>query len=204
VGIGGGAGAGTGGAAAAGLGGAAGGAGGGWLPLGGSLAIKLAAGCLLFAGLGGGCAALVVGVHHSAHTTSHHQTAPRADAALSAGAALPAGAAFGLGGAPGITAFSGESRLTANGAKHTAHARRDAASSRAQRPIDATAATRGSASAQAQRELGFERLPALAATPNGARLARVARTIPSPSPPSAAAQVRSGTPRGALGEFEVQ
>lgn len=62
------------GAGVAGVGGAAGGgAAGGWLPLGGSLSVKLATGCLLLAGVGGGCVALVTGPGHAKRAAhSHH------------------------------------------------------------------------------------------------------------------------------------
>jgi RNA polymerase sigma factor (sigma-70 family) len=58
---------------AASLGGAAGGgAAGGWLPVGGSFAVKLATGCLIFAGVGGGCVALIAGTHHAKHAVHSH------------------------------------------------------------------------------------------------------------------------------------
>jgi RNA polymerase sigma factor (sigma-70 family) len=70
--LGGGAGAGAGG----GIGGAAGGGvAGGWLPLGGSLSVKLATGCLIAAGLGGGCVALIKGPGHVRHALHRHDLA---------------------------------------------------------------------------------------------------------------------------------
>ena len=60
----------------AGVGGAAGGgAAGGWLPLGGSLSLKLATGCLLAAGVGGGCVALITGPGHARHAVHSHDLA---------------------------------------------------------------------------------------------------------------------------------
>jgi RNA polymerase sigma factor (sigma-70 family) len=58
----------------AGAGGAAGGA-GGWLPLGGSLGAKIAAGCLLFAGVGGGCVALIAKPGQAKHVRHRHDLA---------------------------------------------------------------------------------------------------------------------------------
>jgi RNA polymerase sigma factor (sigma-70 family) len=78
AGAGGGVGAGAGGGVGAGAGGGVGagavggGAAGGWLPLGGSLSVKLATGCLLFAGVGGGCVALITGTPHAKHAVHGH------------------------------------------------------------------------------------------------------------------------------------
>jgi RNA polymerase sigma factor (sigma-70 family) len=64
------------GSSVAGVGGAAGGgAAGGWLPLGGSLSVKFATGCLLAAGVGGGCVALVTSPGNAKHAFHSHDLA---------------------------------------------------------------------------------------------------------------------------------
>jgi DNA-directed RNA polymerase specialized sigma24 family protein len=59
--------------------GAAGASGGGWLLTGGGLSAKLAVGCLIALGVGGGCVALQAGTHRSHHDHAHrsHVTAAR-------------------------------------------------------------------------------------------------------------------------------
>jgi RNA polymerase sigma factor (sigma-70 family) len=59
--------------------GAAGASGGGWLLTGGGLSAKLAVGCLIALGVGGGCVALQAGTHrsHRGHTHHAHATAAR-------------------------------------------------------------------------------------------------------------------------------
>lgn len=67
--------------------GAAGASGGGWLLTGGGLSAKLAVGCLIALGVGGGCVALQAGTHHS-HRNAHHG---HATAARLAGTSVAAG-----------------------------------------------------------------------------------------------------------------
>jgi RNA polymerase sigma factor (sigma-70 family) len=160
---------------AAGVSGAAGGAGGASLLAGGSLAAKLATGCLLLAGVGGGCVALIAGTHNAAHAPHHHDLALGHRPAVS----LP-DATIRLAGAPASSVQS-------------------PAFPRAPRPASSA---RIPALGQAQRELGFERTPATA--PPRAPTTGQARPSPSPSQTTARTAGNSGPPHSAAGEFEVR
>ncbi len=159
----------------AGLGGAAGGgATGGWLPLGGSLAAKLATGCLLVAGVGGGCVALIAGSAHSAHAAHRHDLASgRRSGGFASDAPIPMGG------------------LAADLARRSSTRARRAASS-----------ARLHAAGQSQRELGFERAPA--AGSSSARTTGKARTTSSPSQLTQGAAASSNASDGATGEFGVR
>ncbi len=144
-----GSGAGIGGAGSgAGIGGAAGGgAAGSWLPLGGSLGVKLAAGCLLLAGVGGSCVALIASPDRSRHVVHSHDLAHGPDISRSG------------------TSLVLSSSLPIHPAQRRAFARVSTARS----PRSAAAVPVAST---AQRELGFERAPrraqARTAPPRGA------------------------------------
>ena len=147
----GGAGSGLGGAgSSAGLGGAAGGgAAGGWLPLGGSLGVKLATGCLLVAGVSGGCVALIASPGHSRHALHSHDLA-RGSGAPSAGTS------------PTLSSSRPIRLAQRRASVHVV----PSASTRPSRSLAAVPAA-----GTAQRELGFERAPrpqARTAPPRGA------------------------------------
>jgi len=126
--------------------GAGAGTGGGSLFAGGSLGAKMAAGCLLVAGVGGGCVVIVAG-GHSTRTARHD----RASTAISRGA--PQGV-FNLIRSPSLprTVHKPAARSAAR-LRHTAHP-----------ALFSTAAA-----LQAQRELGFERAPTTVPQPSLSR-----------------------------------
>jgi RNA polymerase sigma factor (sigma-70 family) len=114
--------------------GAAGAGAGGSLPLGGSLGVKLATGCLLVVGLGGGCVALIAGPAHSGHGVFRGH-----DLARGPGGQPP-------GSAPGPRVALARRSVPRRASGRTAS-----------HPRSARAATGASTAGQAQRELGFER-----------------------------------------------
>jgi RNA polymerase sigma factor (sigma-70 family) len=136
----------TGGAAGA-TGGAAGAAGGTSVLASGSLAAKLVTGCLLLAGVGGSCAALIVGSDHKHRAAHGHDfTADRR-----------------------LRATSPSATLRVNGSPVVRPARRSSSAHiQAARPRHLTS-SRSLPPAQAQRELGFERPSALRPTPSAQR-----------------------------------
>ncbi len=177
-----------GGAAGAGVGAGAGagaGAGvsssGGSLFAGGSLGAKLATGCLLVAGVGGGCVAIVVRAGHT-HTDRHRDRGVT-------GKDVQRGA-IGLAGS-----------LSDVRAANPATAR--SASSRPRRSPGASPAAATTAALRAQRELGFERAAApVVAVP---RIAPTAR--PSSLSPSSTSPPRTGSGSGggaAAHEFGIE
>lgn len=124
------------GSSAAGVGGAAGtGAAGGWLPMGSSLSVKLATGCLLFAGVGGGCVALIANPGHAKHAARGHDLAHNS-----------VGAVIGL--TPALPISLPAHRLQR---RPSARVLPSAPSPRSRSAVPAVGA--------AQRELGFERTP---------------------------------------------
>jgi len=135
--LGGGGGASAGAAGSTGIGAAGGGAAGGWLPLGGSLSVKLATGCLLAVGVGGGCVALIAGPAHSRHAVHSHD--------LARGSGAPA-----VSSTPGAGISLAHGIAPRRGTAHTA-----AAPSAPPFRSASGASTAGTA----QRELGFERTP---------------------------------------------
>ncbi len=178
---------------AAGLGGAAGGASaGGWLPLGGSLTAKLAAGCLLAAGVGGGCVALVATPAHHPHRAHHRALA------LGGGSAFQEAT---LRGVASLTNGQSAARAASTGTSPSqpSSPRRSQGASSAAVP----------ANAQAQREVGFERASsAVVTTPSVAPIARTSRAgsgRPSPSSsasPSSASRTSGGG--AATREFGIE
>ncbi|MFI5010638.1 MAG: RNA polymerase sigma factor, partial [Solirubrobacterales bacterium] len=154
VGFGGGA-AGAGVGAGAGAGAGAGvGSSSGSLFAGGSFGAKLATGCLLVAGVGGGCVAIVVRTDHT-HTDRHRDRGVTGENAQRGAIGL-AGSLSGVRAASPATARS--------------------ASSRPRRSPGASPAAATTAALRAQRELGFER----AATP----VVAVPRIVPTARPSS--------------------
>jgi RNA polymerase sigma factor (sigma-70 family) len=117
-------------------GGAGGGAAGGWLPLGGSHVVKLATGCLLAAGVGGGCVALITSPSHAKRAVHSHDFAR--------GTGGPAS------GTPPVLPAS-PSLLPASRPVRPRPSARVAASVRSARATSAAPAA-----GAAQRELGFE------------------------------------------------
>ncbi len=159
---------------------AVGGGAGGSVPLG-SLGVKLAAGCALALGVGGGCVVLVSGLpqrHSPAHAL--HRQAP----VLRGQAGVP--------GAQGIAAVTPNSP-----GGRVSHSPRSAAAS-AHAHVGVVGA--------AQRELGFERPPQPTAYPT-AQAARAAashaRPPLSPSKTSAAPPSATAPERGARSEFGI-
>jgi RNA polymerase sigma factor (sigma-70 family) len=196
AGVGGGGSAGVG--ASVGVGAGASGATGGWLPLGGSLATKLAAGCLLLAGVGGGCAALIVGAHHPA------RAGHRRDLALGGGTGSAGiGAVLARGVSPGGVFTPAGSGFGST--EPSAQRVRDRPTRAASHRIRSLTAPHGPMLDQAQLELGFERAPAAAVARKGARINHQAQPrSPSPPPAGHATLASSRYPRGAAGEFEVR
>jgi hypothetical protein len=188
------------GSSAVGVGGAAGtGAAGGWLPMGGSLSVKLATGCLLFAGVGGGCVALVMVPPHSKHASPRHDYG-RDSGGPAPGIPLPGVlASFAASpiarGSTTLPALSSSSSSSSSSSLHRLH------TSSAVPPVGA-----------AQRELGFER-PATRRTSSSSGSAQAAtaaasyaRPTPDPlrgSPSKSGAESHTGSapPRGAESEF---
>ena len=138
---------------AAGLGGAAGGgAAGGWLPLGGSFGVKLATGCLLFAGVGGGCVALIAGPGHSRSPVHNHD--------LVHGSRVP-------------VAGTAAADIPSSPAGHFTRPRTSAHVVSASHSHFARAAV--ASAGTAQRELGFERPARSAVSSSRAQVSRTAK-----------------------------
>lgn len=178
---------------AAGFGGAAGGgAAGGWLPLGGSLTAKLAAGCLLAAGVGGGCVALVTTPAHHPHRAHHRALA------LGGGSAFQDASLRGVGSLTNGQ-FAAHAASTGTSLSQPSSPRRSQGASSAAVP----------ANAQAQHEVGFERASsAVAATPSVAPTARTSRAgsgRPSPSSPASPSSAsRTSGGGAATREFGIE
>jgi hypothetical protein len=149
---------------AAGLSGAAGaGAAGGWLPLGGSFSIKLATGCLLFAGVGGGCVALIAGPGHS-RSPAHNRNLVRGSRAPAAGAPTD---------------------IPSSPAGHFTRPRTSAHVVSASHPHSARASV--ASAGTAQRELGFERPARSSVSSSRAQASRTAKPRPRAAPGRGAA-----------------
>ncbi len=155
---------------------AVGGGAGGSVPLG-SLGVKLAAGCALALGVGGGCVVLVSGLPQR-HSPSH--ALPHQPAVLRGQAGVPS--------ARGIAAV-----IPSSAGGRVSHSPRSAG---------ASAHAHFGAVGAAQRELGFERPPQ--PTAQAARAAAGhARPPLSPSQTSAAPPSATAPERGARSEFGI-
>jgi RNA polymerase sigma factor (sigma-70 family) len=171
-----GSGAGAGGAAtSAGAGGAMGGSS---VLAGGSLLAKVATGCLLMAGVGGGCVALIASSAHTAHAAHRHGVQAGHRSAVSLSDAISA-----AGKLPGMLPARGSSFTTSSSSSSSSSSARR---TRRLAPSVGTAATAG----QAQRELGFERAPM--AIPASTSISTLTQTP------------KSSEPRGADSEFAVR
>lgn len=188
-------------AGAAGFGGATGGgAAGGWLPFGGSFAAKLATGCLLLAGVGGGCVALITVPSHSPHASRRH------DHGRGSGGPV---AATPLPGAPASSAAGPFARGSSTSTLPASSSFLSSSSSSSPHRLR-TASSMPAVSA-AQRELGFERPSARTSSSSGSaqaagaqsRYARPTRDplMGSPSQSSSQSRTSPASPRGAESEF---
>lgn len=146
--------------------GASGAAGGGWLLSGGGLSAKLAVGCLLALGVGGGCVALEAGTHrtHHAHRHRGHATVARVGAAGAAdvtrrqtpiGSQTPSAASALVAGASSTSATRARREFGPEQVSSSAHT--DTASSG--QPSTASAAATGSGSSTGGATVGAGSVP---------------------------------------------
>jgi RNA polymerase sigma factor (sigma-70 family) len=164
--------------------GAGGAVGGSSVLAGGSLLAKVATGCLLMAGVGGGCVALIAGSAHTAHAAHRHGI----EAGQRSTVSLP-DAIGGAGKPPALPAR----RSSSSSSSSSFSSRR----TRRLAPSVGAVAQAG----QSQRELGFERAPAPIPTPTSIPTPTPSTSTPSSTPTQTPISSR---PRGADGEFAVR